>query len=323
MSTEIKHFNDYENYVGVARSEYAPVLLTPHDVKHPIIMDMDYAPASLDRIVRAGDEAMTNALEWWTESAELAAYLHDRVLDSLIEAQVARIYRNDITRHLKEMKKQTAEELTDDFDVPDPVEADEIPIDIKSVLDMDDPLVVKVIKGLGSPGDILSVLKKYPDMPTSELAKLTHPLNFGASKDMNDAVDYAIENHDGIMLDESPYYKVKSFDPEMLTMTVVRKQAIAEIESDYGIIWVIRRESLIIRGDEEARGDDYLLPRKMLNSDRHHELWEKAEGYLSYIDKEKNQRYVDLDPQVKWIQSLTTSAYGKYIMNFWPRPDGR
>lgn len=284
------------------RAEHAPVLLDPWNAKHPLDADSPYLLGSTDRIQEKLDKSMVDAMDWWVESPDLAAVLSDIMSDSLWDAQMMRIHRNAVRQPVKRF------DFIDD-DMTDPFEDDEPLIDPLWELDQSDPLVAKVMDGRASASEIVAFRKCYPQVGSTELAKESHPLDFHAARDLKADIEDAIDVHNGLRIYAEPRYKLKTFDGKHLIMTAVRKQVIAAIPNGNEQLMIIQRESFIIRGDEEARGDDVYLPRLMKNPERRHELWEKAEGYLAYIDDTKTTRYVDLYPQIAWLQPLTTSAY--------------
>lgn len=303
MSVEVQKYIPFtEPFDAPERAEHAPVLLDPWNTNHPLNTETPYILASNDRIKEKLYKSMVDAMDWWVDSPEHAAILLSVMEDSLWDAQMMRIHRNAVRQPLGSADFMD-DDMTESLDVVDIVE------DPLWELDYSDPLVAKVMDGKACPAEMVAFHKRHPQIQSTELAKESHPLDFLAAKDLKAAVEEAIDIHRGLRINSQPHYKVKTFDEENLIMTAVRKQIIAAIPTDRGPLIIVQREGLIIRGDEEARGDDAYLPRKMRNPERHHELWDKAEGYLSYIDATQTTRYVDIDPQVKWIQPLTTSVY--------------
>jgi hypothetical protein len=286
------------------RTEHAPVPLDPWNAMHPVIDGTSYLLASADRISGQLREAMQDSMTWWVESPDRAAFLYDFMEASLFDAQMMRIHRNAI-------RQPVGKEFVDD-ELFTPIDKIAISGGITDILNTGDPLVKRAMEGLACADELLMVLESYPELVSTELAKQSHPLDFTGTRMMQAMIDKLVESRDGLHIEGKSRFKMKSFDPDNLAMTAVRKQIIASVPTKAGPILLIRRESFIIRGDEEARGDDIFLGRKVRNPDRHDELWEKADGYLSYVSKKQKLRYVDIHPEVKWIQPLTTSVYARY-----------
>jgi hypothetical protein len=291
-------------YELLERTEHAPVPLDPWNAMHPVIDGSSYILASADRISGQLREAMEGSLTWWVESPDRAAFLYDFMEASLFDAQMMRIHRNAI-------RQPMGKELIND-DLPEPIDLSAIDSSITELLNTGDPLVKRAMEGLAGADELVMLLEAYPELISTELAKQSHPLDFTGTRKMQKMIDDLIKSRGGLHIESKPRFKMKTFDPDNLTMTVVRKQIIASIPTKTEPILFIQRESFIVRGDEEACGDDVYLARKVRNPERHDELWEKADGYLSYVSRDQKLRYVDLNPEVKWIQPLTTSVYARY-----------
>lgn len=291
-------------YELLERTEHAPVPLDPWNAMHPVIDGSSYILASADRISGQLREAMLDSMTWWVESPDRAAFLYDFMEASLFDAQMMRIHRNAI-------RQPMGKECTDD-EALEPVDLSIAPEGVTELLNIEDPLVKRAMEGLANADELLLLLEAYPELVSTELAKQSHPLDFTGTRKMQNMIDELVERRGGLRIESKPRFKMKSFDPDNLAMTAVRKQIIASVPTKTDPILFIRRESFIIRGDEEACGDDVFLARKVRNSERHDELWEKADGYLSYVSKGQKLRYVDLNPDVRWIQPLTTSVYARY-----------
>ena len=291
-------------YELLERTEHAPVPLDPWNAMHPVIDGTSYILASADRISGQLREAMEDSMMWWVESPDRAAFLYDFMEASLFDAQMMRIHRNAI-------RQPMGKELIDD-DMLEPIDLAAASEGVTEILNMGDPLVKRAMEGLANADELLLLLEAYPELISTELAKQSHPLDFTGTRKMQMMIDELVESRGGLHVESKPRFKMKTFDPDNLAMTAVRKQIIASVSTKAGPVLFIRRESFIIRGDEEVRGDDVYLGRKVRSSERHEELWEKANGYLSCVSKDQRVRYVDLNPQIKWIQPLTTSVYARY-----------
>jgi hypothetical protein len=291
-------------YELLERTDHAPVPLDPWNVMHPVIDGTSYILASADRISEQLREAMQDSAAWWVGSPYRAAFLYHFMEASLFDAQMMRIHRNAI-------REPIGKELVDD-DLSEPIDLSTAPAGVTEILNLDDPLVKRAMEGLANADELLMLLEAYPELVSTELAKQSHPLDFTGTRKMQKVIDGLIASRGGLHIESRPRFKMKSFDPDNLAMTAVRKQIIASVPTKTEPILFIRRESFIIRGDEEASGDDAYLARKVRNPERHDELWEKADGYLTYMSKDQRVRYVDQTPEIKWIQPLTTSVYARY-----------
>ncbi|HMI09678.1 MAG TPA: hypothetical protein VK497_04780 [Candidatus Saccharimonadales bacterium] len=292
------------SFERLVRTDHAPVPLDPWNVMHPVIDGTSYILASADRISGQLRDVMEGDIAWWVESPRKAAFLYDFMEASLFDAQMMRIHRNAI-------RQPVGKELLDD-DTLEPIDLSTASAGVTDLLNLDDPLVKRAMEGLANADELLMLLEAYPELVSTELAKQSHPLDFTGTRKMQKVIDDLVKSRSGLRIESRPRFKMKSFDPDNLAMTAVRKQIIASVPTKAGPVLFIRRESFIIRGDEEVGGDDTYLVRKVRNPERHDELWEKADGYLSYVSRDQRLRYVDLHPQVKWIQPLTTSVYARY-----------
>jgi hypothetical protein len=180
----------------------------------------------------------------------------------------------------------------------------------RGAVDIDDPVYEKARDGVATPTDLLALLMSYPKLGSVELAKLSHPLDFAASEEMDGEVLYALAWMGFDFLDEPGRYKTKNFRSELPAATILRKQTIAERETDAGLIQVVQRRGFLIRGDEEARAEnDAYLDRMLRNQNRRSTVYEKIENWYPYA----SQLPLELERSRKWLQPLATSYYAKYV----------
>jgi len=163
----------------------------------------------------------------------------------------------------------------------------------------------RALRGEAMPLELLSLLEDFPELQSIELAKLSHPLDAAASKEMAVEVDQAIIALGEEVAPAAPYYKPKGLAPILPAATVLRKQVVADYATEKGRIQVLRRETLLVRGDKEVRGFDPDLPEFIRDDVLFGELAEKIERYSGAFDTL---------PDLRWLQPLATSYYAKYVL---------
>lgn len=239
-----------------------------------------YLAASVLRIHDASQAALMGALEeGWVESPSIAKDLHSIIETSLYDSQSRRMDLN-----------------------PGKLE--------HGMVDEDDPRYERAKNGTATPGELLSLLIDYPKLNSLEIAKLTHPLDTGATAEMDSEVMYTLAYMGFEFVDEPGRYKTKTKRPDVPAITVLRKQTIGELEAETGAVQVVRRQAFLVRGDAEAvRENDMHLDRMVAGEGRHHEIYDKIEAGMPYVG---------LVPEValrerKWLQPLATSYYAKLV----------
>lgn len=232
-----------------------------------------YRVESLDRIRSSLAAASIEAMQHnWVRSQDLADRLVGIIDRSLVESHEKRIFLN---------RRYDTEQLSE-------------------VVDMSDERISRAMNGEASPYDLLGSLKDYPQLESLELAKLSHPLNPEATQAMDRDV-YATLGRFGVKISQQePIYKPKSYHNDLPALTVLRKQSIGSFAIPEGWIEVVRRQSFLVRGDEEAREIDPLLDRKIRNDERFEEITRKIEGYLPDIH---------LHPYLSTFSSIATSYF--------------
>lgn len=232
-----------------------------------------YRAESLDRIrnslALAAREAMRNE---WVRSEDLARRLVGIIDRSLVESHEKRIFLN--------RRYDTGA--------------------LHEVVDMKDERIVRAMNGEASPYDLLDSLVDYPELGSLEIAKLSHPLDFMATEAMDLDVATTLSKFGASIMERTPLYKPRSYHDDLPAMTVLRKQSVGAFEVPAGEIEVVRRQSFLVRGDEEAREIDPLLDRKIRNRDRFGEIAQKIEGYLPHVG---------LHRYLSGISSIATSYF--------------
>jgi hypothetical protein len=253
------------------RLDYGAVPLDPYRATDPRDF-RSYETASMERISDKLTHAMLVAIEnEWVIDEELILDLDDHLNISLLDSQKRRIDKNAVPL--------VGVEATD-------------------------PRIIDAKNGVASPSDLLGILIDYPGIGSLELAKLSHPLDAQAPRDMDVAVLNAIEGTGGQIKFDDPRYKAKTVLHELPAATILRKQLVGEYEGANGRIEIVSRKALLVRGDHEARELDPLLDRKIRNPERFDELTRKIESYLPYQENH---------PYLRWLQPIATSYYAKYV----------
>lgn len=239
-----------------------------------------YLAASVLRIHDASQVALMGALEeGWVESPAIAKELHGIIETSLYDSQSRRMDLN-----------------------PGKLG--------HGMVDEDDPRYERAKNGTATPGELLSLLVDYPKLNSLEIAKLTHPLDMGATDEMDSEVMYTLAYMGFEFIDEPGRYKTKTKRPDVPAITVLRKRTIAELEAEAGVIQVVRRQAFLVRGDAEAvRENDMHLDRMVASEGRHHEIYDKIEAgmpYVGFVPQEALKAR-------KWLQPLATSYYAKLV----------
>lgn len=239
-----------------------------------------YVNVSLDRIRRNVTAAMDEAIleHGWTHSPELAERLHSMIELSLYDSLCYRIQLNPGAQ-------------------------------IHDKVDSRDPRFEEALDGTASPLSLLSLLIDYPELESLEIAKLFHPLDSEATTQMDiDVLRAMTEVGFSPSLDDARY-KTKSYQPDIPAMTTLRKRTVAELYTANGVFQIVQRKAFLVRGDEEAcTENDPYLGRKVRNSERHGEVYDKIEGLVSLPYDTPAE-----DAARKWLQPLATSYYVKYV----------
>lgn len=257
-----------ENQEPAVVSGYAAV---PLDLR--ATRQESYRAESLDRIRNTLVAAAANAMEQeWVRSSELADRLVGIMDRSLVESHEKRIFLN---------RRYDTERLND-------------------TVDMTDDRIVRAMNGEASPCDLLEVLRDYPALESLELAKLSHPLNTEATMPMDRDIRATLGKLGVAVGYNPPVYKPKSYHDDLPALTILRKQSIGSLGIPGGQIEVVRRQSFLVRGDDEAREIDPLLDRKIRNRERFGEIAQKIERYLPHAR---------LHPYISTYSSIATSYF--------------
>lgn len=256
------------------RLAYAAVPLDPWRAEHPSRPGVPYFVASLESIEEIADASFSRP-----GAKGLSGELRDLVKVALWGTQTQRVDYN--------------------HDHPIPAE-----------LRGSDPALERACLGTATPADLLDVFLRYPDMQSVELAKLTHPFDFGATDEMNNVITRLLSER--LNSNEpmgSPRYRVKRLFNEIPAQIIVRKRDVDVIDpnaSEFELCRVIERTSLLLRGDKEAQnGYDAAS-------------WERFGRILKGAGADP-EKLSDLTKRIElqlangirplWMQPLTTSYY--------------
>src|SRR5687768_6339349 len=180
-----------------------------------------YRRESLVRIRKGLAIAVETAMEFgWVDSHELVGQLTDVLDRSLTESHEKRIFLN---------RRYDTENLA-------------------STVDVEDERVKHAMQGEASPLELLDILADYPLLGSLEVAKLSHPLDFEATHEMDDDVRTSLVKLGGRVEPADPVYKPKSYINELPAMTLLRKQSVGNFDISRGRIEVVRRQSFLVRG---------------------------------------------------------------------------
>lgn len=264
-----------------ARLEYGAV---------PLLPEADYATEANKGIMQKLQLSIAAEFDKGNiEHYETLGALYDLMESALYQSQQARIERNP-TRQFKEIlvnfedQKRMADEIGVPFEI--------------------NPAIERVRDGVATPADLLALLVQFPELGSIELAKLSHPFDYGVAKEMDRDVYATLDLAGATMLTgNDARYKRKGVSKTVPAAIVLRKQTIAELLTDDGVIQVTQRRGFVARGDEGVSADVY-LQRKVRSADRFDELSEKIEGYVEYEGQ---------IPEPRWLQPLATSYYARFI----------
>lgn len=204
------------------RTAYAAVPLEPWSAEYPGSEGVPYDIASLVHIEERLEENITDALEHGVLEIDYRfSDLYEFVKDSLNDAQYRRINFNNA--HALPARLYPTEEYID-----------------------------AALEGTATPEELLRLMLEQ-DLPSIELAKLSHPFDFDATRDMNTAVLEAEKVHGFTLVSDSePRYKPKRIDRVIGAMVMVRKDVVATKQVGDEVIEIVRRSSLLLLDGEES-----------------------------------------------------------------------
>ena len=156
--------------------------------------------------------------------------------------------------------------------------------------------------GLATPEELTNILLTHPEIGALELAKLSHPLDFGESKAMDDSIVELLIAKNARPIATDTRHKRKRLQPEIPALIVARKTELGDIPCADGVIRITQRQSLLIRGDVEP--DNIALERMVRNEHRFDELTAKIEEH--FLPE-------NFDPENQFVQPAATSYYAKYL----------
>lgn len=250
------------------RLEYGAVPLRPWQAKYPGT-DQSYFEASRQHLeTKAQDAVANNHFLHDSERAVLGKFL----TESLLSTHTSRIdYNHDSFNALAELEAPCA-------------------------------ALQYAYEGLATPSELLEILAAHPEIKALELAKLSHPLDFTASRPMDDAIVEMLHDKNAEMLTSETRYKRKRLQPEIPALIVVRKTELGDIRAKNGLIRITQRQSLLVRGDTDPA--DISAARVVKNDQRFEELSRKIETYF----QPENFNSAD-----QFVQPAATSYYAKFL----------
>lgn len=230
-----------------------------------------YVNGSNIRIERRLQQAMIN--DDWFKREPLAHDLHDLMRTSLRDSQNRRVEMNGRTRMPQE------------------------------IIDTDER-ARHALDGTATPGELFTLLVDTPELGSLELAKLSHPFDFEAPREMQREVDELLLQSGGELLDSQPRYKVKRSDSTIPAAILLRKQDLMDfpVDDDGALVRVVERQGFLIYPGDGMR-DNAHFARLFRNPANHTALFAMTENYLVGHDK----------PTYGWVQPQATSYYAKYI----------
>ena len=248
------------------RVSYGAVPLRPWKAKYPG-SDGWYYDASRHSIERLAAEKMR-------EYTDVEPSLRDRLgafaLESLLATHTKRIDRNHNSFEVLEQIEHPCENLRFAYE------------------------------GLARPDELLSVLEYHPDIKSLELAKLSHPFDYDATREMDQVLMDLLRAKSALMLTYPARFKKPRVDLDMPAAILSRKRDVGSLDTKHGEIRVVRRETLLVRAHST---DNKVIKRLIKNEDRFDELTEMVEDSFS--------GNVMIPPHV--VQPMATSYYAKYL----------
>ena len=253
--------------------EYGAVPLDTWNARYPGSPEVDYVNGSLGHIDDKVQEARAEAVVSGLLSRDAVAALAEFMKESLYESQLYRIDLNS---------KCWARDVLDETDERDR----------------------RALTGTATPDDLLGILVDYPEFGSAELAKLSHPLKWEDSYAMDRDVIEMLMERGAKLLGEPAYYKGKIYDKDIPARIILRKQPIADCETEHGTIRIIQRKSLVVHGEVGASNDPQLA-RMIRNPERLEELIEKVSHAYDYLG--------ELSDCISWLHVEATTYYATYL----------
>jgi len=249
------------------RLAYGAVPLRPWQAVYPGL-DKGYYAASREHLEAKAHRAIAES----TMSDEEKSIIGDFLLESLLATHVNRIdYNHDSFETLNSLH--------------DPC-----------------PELRYAYDGLATPHELVDILQAHLTIGALELAKLSHPLDFAESRDMDDTIAELLVAKNARFVTTETRYKRKRLQPDIPALIVARKTELGDVPAPDGVIRITQRQSLLVRGD--LNPDDIALARIVRNEQRFDELTRRIEGYFS------SQNF---DPHNQFVQPAATSYYAKYL----------
>lgn len=273
------------------RLPYGAVPWDPWKAAHPLDTAKPYLQVSLEHIYDILHRNMTAAVEGgYPISRDKYRAVEGFIEDSLRNAQVQRIAYNG-QHPMPETLRGSADTIR------------------------------AAKEGTATPAELLELLAINPDIPSTELAKQSHPFNFESASALDRAVIDAITGmcHEWpesyrAPVDHASRYKIKRIDVDIPAASLVQKKHLGDLVlGPQDTIRLMRRRTLFIRGDDEVVDNSGPQP-KCRTIKRALEDPDAAQRLISSVD-EALQSY-EHALESPWVQPISTSVYAY-------RPDHR
>lgn len=181
-------------------------------------------------------------------------------------------------------------------------------VDLGVISKPDDPRLEYAKTGIATPAELFTLLADNTQLGSLELAKLSHPFDFEATREMDEAIEDLMLSVEGEILDANPRYKVKRTDSRLPAAVVLRKQDMMDFPVDEwgGKVRIVRRQGFLVFDGEDAQGWPQLehLVRPKFEANRDAIIGARVEPYLG--EHPHGRPY-------GWVQPQASSYYAKYI----------
>ena len=234
-----------------------------------------YWDASVQRIQRKLRATMVD--QDWFRTQDQAHELHGLMHASLIQSHYSRLDKNAL-------------------------------VDVRALDGLKDPRLDNARAGVATPEELFTLLVDHPELGSLELAKLSHPFDFEATQDMDEALDDLILGSEGEILDEDPRYKVKRVDPNLPAAIILRKRNLMDFPMEgSAIVRIVHRQGfLLFNGSGISDGQNF---ERFVRQSRFAHLRDQALGAMV-------EHYLEEHPRGQlhgWLQPQASSYYAKYI----------
>jgi hypothetical protein len=255
------------------RLEHGAVPLDPWRATHaPGVPDWQnlYVSGSATRIERRLTRNMVEG-EWFKHVPQ-AHQLFEMMRESLIDSQNRRIDMNSRAQ-------------------------------MKDISPEGDERVVRALEGTATPEELFTLLVDMPEIGSLELAKLSHPFDFGATDTMDRQMDDLMLTSEGELLDEDPRYKLKRVNQDIPAGIILRKQDLMDFPITDGVVRIVQRRGFLVFQGEGKENEPH-FDRLLKNPKNHRALFAMTESTIND------------SPGVRpfgWVQPQATSYYAKFV----------